>query len=46
MLHELEHSFGYPLFDRIGRGTIRIPRVNLSVFGTTQPQRISAYIRG
>lgn len=32
-------------FDRIGRGTIRIPRVNLSLFGTTQPQRISAYIR-
>lgn len=32
-------------FDRIGRGTIRVPRVNLSLFGTTQPQRISAYIR-
>lgn len=32
-------------FDRIGRGTIRIPRVNLSLFGTTQPQRISGYIR-
>ena len=32
-------------FDRIQRGTIRIPRVNLSLFGTTQPQRISAYIR-
>ena len=32
-------------FDRIGRGTIRISRVNLSLFGTTQPQRISSYIR-
>lgn len=32
-------------FDRIGRGTIRISRVNLSLFGTTQPQRISAYVR-
>jgi len=32
-------------FDRIGRGTIRISKVNLSLFGTTQPQRISAYIR-
>jgi hypothetical protein len=32
-------------FDRIGRGTIRVPRVNLSLFGTTQPQRISAYVR-
>lgn len=32
-------------FDRIGRGTIRIPRVNLSLFGTTQPQRIAACIR-
>ncbi len=25
MLHELEHSFGYPLFDRIGRGLILNP---------------------
>lgn len=32
-------------FDRIGRGTIRVPRVNLSLFGTTQPQRISGYVR-
>lgn len=32
-------------FDRIGRGTIRDAMVNLSLFGTTQPQRISAYIR-
>lgn len=32
-------------FDRIGRGTIRIPRVNLSMFGTTQPTRIANYVR-
>lgn len=32
-------------FDRIGRGTIRVPRVNLSLFGTTQPKRISSYVR-
>lgn len=35
----------YYAFDRIGRGTIRIPRVNLSVFGTTQPTRIASYVR-
>lgn len=32
-------------FDRIGRGTIRIPRVNLSLCGTTQPTRIAGYLR-
>jgi hypothetical protein len=31
-------------FDRIGRGTIRIPAVNLSVIGTSQPKRLGAYI--
>lgn len=35
----------YYAFDRIGRGTIRIPRVNLSMFGTTQPTRIANYVR-
>ena len=33
-------------FDRITRGTIRIPRVNLSLLGTTQPTRLAKYIRG
>jgi hypothetical protein len=32
-------------FDRIGRGTIRIKRVNLSMLGTTQPTRLANYIR-
>lgn len=32
-------------FDRIMRGTVRIEAVNLSVYGTTQPQRLSGYIR-
>ncbi|WP_161597940.1 YfjI family protein [Novosphingobium ginsenosidimutans] len=32
-------------FDRIGRGTVHIPAVNLSVFGTTQPARLASYMR-
>jgi hypothetical protein len=32
-------------YDRIMRGTVRIEAVNLSVCGTTQPQRIAGYIR-
>lgn len=32
-------------FDRIARGTVRVPAVNLSLFGTTQPNRLAAYIR-
>ena len=32
-------------FDRIMRGTVRIPAVNLSVFGTTQPSRLAGYMR-
>jgi hypothetical protein len=31
-------------FDRIARGTIRIPAVNISLFGTTQPDRIARYM--
>jgi hypothetical protein len=31
-------------FDRIGRGTIRIPAVNISVIGTAQPNRLASYI--
>ena len=33
------------VFDRIGRGTVRIDRVNLSLLGTTQPDRIAEYLR-
>ena len=32
-------------FDRITRGTIRIPAVTLSVFGTTQPTRLTSFMR-
>lgn len=32
-------------FDRIGRGTIAIDAVNISVFGTTQPSRLTKYVR-
>jgi hypothetical protein len=32
-------------FDRIQRGTVRIPAVNISLFGTSQPERIAGYIR-
>lgn len=32
-------------FDRIVRGTVRVPAVNLSVFGTTQPSRLAGYVR-
>lgn len=32
-------------FDRIMRGTIRVPAVNISLCGTTQPIRLAAYMR-
>ncbi|HWU03507.1 MAG TPA: DUF3987 domain-containing protein, partial [Novosphingobium sp.] len=32
-------------FDRIGRGTVNIPAVNLSVLGTTQPTRLARFLR-
>lgn len=32
-------------FDRIGRGTVHIAAVNLSVCGTTQPARLAGYVR-
>jgi len=35
---------GYTV-DRIGRGTVRIDAVNLSLFGTAQPNRLTAYMR-
>ena len=33
-------------FDRIGRGTVRIPRVCLSMLGGIQPGRLEGYVRG
>lgn len=36
----------YYSFDRIGRGTVRIPRVNISLLGTMQPTVLANYIRG
>ena len=35
---------GYTV-DRIGRGTVRIEAVNLSLFGTAQPNRLKDYMR-
>jgi len=32
-------------FDRIIRGTVRVPAVNLSLYGTTQPSRLAGYVR-
>ncbi|HZV08488.1 MAG TPA: YfjI family protein, partial [Novosphingobium sp.] len=32
-------------FDRIGRGTVRVSTVNISLFGTTQPTRLAGYVR-
>jgi hypothetical protein len=32
-------------FDRIGRGTTRVPAVNISLLGSAQPHRISTYLR-
>lgn len=32
-------------WDRIGRGTVHIPRANLALLGTTQPDRISSLVR-
>ena len=32
-------------FERIGRGRIDVPRVNISLIGTTQPDVIAAFIR-
>ena len=34
------------IVDRIGRGSIHIPRTCLSLFGTIQPSRLEEYIRG
>jgi Protein of unknown function (DUF3987) len=32
-------------FDRIGRGTVHLDAVSLSVLGTTQPARVAEYVR-
>jgi hypothetical protein len=32
-------------FDRIGRGTVRVAAVNVSILGTTQPNRLAGYVR-
>jgi hypothetical protein len=32
-------------FDRVGRGTVRVPAVNLSVLGSAQPARIGRYLK-
>lgn len=32
-------------FDRIMRGTVRVPAVNISLYGTTQPSRLASFIR-
>ena len=32
-------------FDRIVRGTVHVPAVNLSIIGTTQPHRLAGYMR-
>jgi hypothetical protein len=32
-------------FDRIMRGTVHVPAVNISIFGTTQPTRLANYVR-
>ena len=43
-LQSYDGNQGYT-FDRIGRGTVHIPRVCLSLLGGIQPGRLSAYIR-
>ena len=51
--HESDRAFyleswngnGSYTVDRIGRGTIYVENLCLSVFGTTQPDKIAAYIR-
>ena len=45
MLQSYDGNQGYT-FDRIGRGTIHIPRVCLSMIGGIQPGRIQEYVRG
>ena len=44
-LQSYDGNQGYT-FDRIGRGTIHIPRVCLSLLGGIQPGRLQEYVRG
>lgn len=45
MLQSYDGNQGYT-FDRIGRGTLHIPRVCLAMIGGIQPGRIQEYVRG
>jgi phage/plasmid primase-like uncharacterized protein len=45
MLQSYDGNQGYT-FDRIGRGTVHIPRVCLAMIGGIQPSRIQEYVRG
>ena len=45
MLQSYDGNQGYT-FDRIGRGTVYIPRVCLAMIGGIQPGRIQEYVRG
>ena len=45
MLQSYDGNQGYT-FDRIGRGTVHIPRVCQAVIGGIQPGRIQEYVRG
>lgn len=44
-LQSYDGNQGYT-FDRIGRGTVHIPRVCLSLLGAIQPGKIQEYVRG
>lgn len=44
-LQSYDGNQGYT-FDRIGRGTVQIPRVCLAMIGGIQPGRIQEYVRG
>ncbi len=44
-LQSYDGNQGYT-FDRIGRGTVHIPRVCLAMIGGIQPGRIQEYVRG
>jgi hypothetical protein len=44
-LQSYDGNQGYT-FDRIGRGTVNIPRVCLSMIGGIQPGRVQEYVRG
>lgn len=44
-LQSYDGNQGYT-FDRIGRGTVNIPRVCLAMIGGIQPGRIQEYVRG